>query len=229
MNQTFKKLGNAPLLGRVLPFLVLGLGTCIASLNSVQAQLTLQVQVGNNDLAANSVGQVVNLFIQNTGTTSADDVQVFGISFNVQIADGSTSTSAPNLTGVDILTGSVFASNNTGQQNPTMTVHHWNATTTTSSGAATLVHGTTTEIGQLTIDTTGFSSGSWALSLTLYNGGTHYFDNHANPIVPTITDGTITVVPEPNSAVGASCMLLAMVAFLRRKSLCSWALRRNFS
>ena len=179
------------------------------SLLACQGQLI--INVGNTDLLPNTSGQVVNLFVQNTGVSAID---VAGLSINIQVADsgpppGLGSISGPHITGVDILTGTVFQSNNSGQADAGSVPQFANWTTSTSSGTVSLGAGTTTKLTTVTLDTTGFSSpATWAFNLgNTINGQTKYFDSVGNDILPTIIDGTISVVPEPAMVTGVSAVL----------------------
>lgn len=175
----------------------------------------LAITVGDFQLSPNAPEQIISLFVQNTSTTV--DISVAGLTVNLKLADGEPSTPAPQITGVDILTGTVFKpdsnpGNNTGQSNPTSEAHAWTATTTTASGTVTLGANTTTRLATVTLDTTGFTAGHWAFNLgDTGNGPTVYFDlDAANDIAPSITDGFISVVPEPSTSFCVSALLLAL-------------------
>lgn len=60
---------------------------------------------------------------------------------------------------------------------------------------AELGAGSSTKLATVTFDTTGFESGSWALTF----GGTKYnpFGDPGNEIFPTFTSGQINVTPVP--------------------------------
>jgi hypothetical protein len=166
------------------------------------------VDVGSHDLLPNTPDQVITINV--TGVSGAR-----GLDLYVQVGDGYPDVSGsvndgPNITSVDVVTGTLFDSNNLGGQSGSglglqnrfrevLTAHD------TVSGSGLLA--------TLRIDTTGFTSGTWSLSLKdVFNGTTTFFDASLNPIPINITDGSITVVPEPvASGVVAGLLLLAVV------------------
>jgi hypothetical protein len=158
----------------------------IASLATAHnASAALSIHVGTRVLAPNTANQKVQLFV-----VGGDAVQA--VDCNVQIADGGLALGGvidgPKLSDLDILTGTIFSGNNTGAQNPGSFPQLAIRNTTTSGGNA-LASGL---LATVTIDTTGFFSGTYALNLkNTLNGPTDF------ATVPvTITDGFI-VVPEP--------------------------------
>jgi hypothetical protein len=181
---------------------------------SVRAQLS--IDVGDHTLLPNVSGQSFDLLVQ----TGASDVQVAALVFNVQIANGIDTPPAPTITGANIVAGTVFDGLGS-QMNVTTDSHFWNVnfTVPAAQGTVTLAHDTTTKIGTVTVDTTGFSSPmTWALNLAnTRNLTTHYLDNQGTPILPTITDGHISVVPEPNASFAVCSILLCLAVFWRRK------------
>lgn len=148
------------------------------------------VVVGDFDLAPNTAGQTIQISVN-----GGDSVQ--GLNFNVQIGDGGTdvggSDIAPRITDVDILSGSIFDGNNTGQSSLAGFDLFRAVTTTTNSGSVS-ADGL---LATLTIDTTGFGAGTWPLQLQTTAIGASDFAG----VPMVITDGSITVVPEPATVV----------------------------
>lgn len=159
------------------------------------------IVVGNHHLAADTPGQQISLLV-----SGGDAVE--GLDFNVQIGDGGAAlngiTVAPVITSVDLLTGTIFAGNNTGQVD-LATLPLFDASTTTTAGGTVAASGL---LATLTIDTTGFFGGSWPLELGATNNGPTDFAL----ISASITDGTISI-PEPAGMLlfffGATILLLA--------------------
>jgi hypothetical protein len=187
------------------------------------SQGQLVIEVGPHDLLPNLADQTIDLFVENIGSTG---VPVGGISLNVQVADsgpaskdGFGSIDGPNITGVELLAGTIFESNNNGEIDAGSIPQFANFTTTTSSESVTLEANTTTKLATITISTEGFTTPeTWDFKLfDTINGSTKYFDPVGGDIFPNITDGTISVVPEPMSAAMVACLLVGLAVLHRRK------------
>jgi hypothetical protein len=171
------------------------------------------VNVGANVLLADTPNQKITLLI-------AGVEQVAGEDFFAQIGDGGAANhgtaTKPVFTNVDILTNSIFAANSVGAQgdpngSPSgSNAGHpliWVDGTVTAAGAVA----DTGVLATLTIDTTGVSSGTFALLLTgvadtLGGFDTTLRNSSGDPIALSVTNGSITVLaPEPTvaSAIGA--------------------------
>jgi hypothetical protein len=196
---------------RFLRFALLVAGG-IAGMIHTEAQV-LSISVGSQTI--NPAPNQTLTFTVNNSSPSAVDVA--GLNFNIQLGDG---TVGPTITGVDLLTGTPFASNNTGQTDNSSGAHQAFWTVTTSSGAVSLSPGST-KVATVTFDGTSLTSGqNWGLFLeATHNGPTRYLDTtvNANDIPMTITDGSLTIVPEPSTYAlisGVGC--LAFAAAFRR-------------
>lgn len=129
------------------------------------------VQVGSHALLPNTADQWITLTVRND---SASAVAVSGLNFNFQVADsgpgsegGFGTIDGPNITGVDLVTGTLFGSNNTGttaaEGNPPQ-AGLW--TVTTQTGTVSLGAGQTATLGRVQLSTVGFTAAaSWTLSL----------------------------------------------------------------
>jgi hypothetical protein len=158
--------------------------------------------------------ETLDLLVQNS--PSGTDYSIVSVIVNVGI-DGGT-PNYPNITGGDVtVSGTLFASNNNGNQQTEFSNQVWKFQTITSSGTVQLNTGQQNTLVQLTIDTTG-SLGDYTLNLTTGAGDSH-FHLADNSLVTIPFSGTITVVPEPNAGVAIGCVLLGAVAFLRRNWL----------
>ena len=179
----------------------------------VPTQAQLLITVGPHVLQPNTSGQSVELFLENP---TLAPISFAALNFNLQVADGATPTPAPNITDVDILTGTLFASNNNGQVDAASLVHAWAATTATSSGSVTLAAGASRTLATIQISTLGYDSGSWNFNVgNTFNGATAFADASAQTVPVTIVDGTISVVPEPASALAVSGVMLGFAVLLR--------------
>ncbi len=151
------------------------------------------INVGTHGLLPDTPDQPVSLTVSGVQA-------VAGLDFYVQIGDGfpnvpGSSTDGPNITSVDIVTGTLFAGNNDGGQFGTgLGLQQQYRGVLTLSGT---VSGSGL-LATLEIDTTGFASGTWALNVeNVFNGPTTFYNSNFDPILANITDGFITIVPEP--------------------------------
>ena len=149
------------------------------------------IVVGNDILIPNTPNQTVQLMV--SGGT-----QIAGLDLNVEIAGGGTAnggTAGPKITSVNLTTGTIFGSNNTGQQNFTgfpSQVYEGSIITSSGSVAASGL------VATLTIDTTGFTGQSFSLQLGGFSNGavsgnTDFAtpDPNGNPIPANITNGHV--------------------------------------
>ena len=150
------------------------------------------VIVGDHDLQPETPNQTITIDVSGGDNT-------WSLSFFAQIASGSA-TGTPMFEdpgGVDIITGTIFAGDNIGQQSDTYTNQLWYCWTQVQDPPSNPVTASGLLV-TLSIDTTGAAPGTYDLLLsgTLW-GDTELLDQSADPISLTITNGTITVVPEP--------------------------------
>lgn len=150
------------------------------------------ITVGDFNLQPNQSDQQVSLFIENTGGSS----DYGGLNFSILVGDG---LSGPAITGVNLLTGTPFEAANFGGQFAdganTPRQQFWSV----ASLSAVLPAGQS-RLATLTFDTTGLTPGSW--SLNLFGSGmpsTALFDYTASEYTALFENGTLTVVPEPET------------------------------
>jgi hypothetical protein len=160
-------------------------GTVESDPATVTLQVLPQVAVGEHRLLPGQANQAIPIYV--TG-----GIPVQGINFNVQIQDATGTLAGPTIQDLDILTGTIFAGNNTGaEEDPDGSgvddqVPQLEFRDTTTLADTVIAEGL---IGTLLIDTSGFTDGSWDLvmSLTL-NGPTNF------TVVPAVViDGSITI------------------------------------
>jgi len=147
-------------------------------------------------LAPNQAGQTFEVHAVNHG----DPVPVTGIGFNVQVADGGVPAGGriqgPAITSVDVVTGTVFASNNNGPSGAgSMVPQVYERGTLTSSGSVNLPSGIS-KVATVVLDTTGFDSGTFTLTLNTVNDRTHYTTLSGN-LRPLLIDGAVTIASPP--------------------------------
>jgi hypothetical protein len=181
-------------------------GLAIALLFAVAtvANASSVIVVGPHLLLPNTPGQTIQILVTGNDTT------VQGMNFTSVIGDGGSifggvDDVVPTMT-ADIITGAVFAPDgaNAVNQNPGFVfgigLAPWSVTTvSTNTGFGPFNRLNNGLLATLTIDTTGFTTGTWALSLDDPNVGTTDWAGSAE--APSITNGSITIVPEPTSVV----------------------------
>jgi hypothetical protein len=189
--------------------LLLGLAACV--LVCSQAMADPIIQVGDHNLLANTPGQALTISV-----TGGDLVE--GLNLYLQIDDENT---GPKIQSIDVLTGTIFQGNNTGQTvqalNETGDLPYWMgyATVTTASGNVA-ANGL---LATVIVDTTGFTSGTWSLNANFNYGGDPY-QSDFGPMLATSLNGSITIVPEPGTLVLLVTAGLGLAA-------CVWRRRGN--
>jgi hypothetical protein len=196
------------LLNSVLAAAVLGLAQQAA------AQVILTADLNNITLEPGLGGQVRDITIQNTGSTSLDNI--LGLDFVMQIGDGSA---GPKIQSVSLSAGnSIFAGNVSGEglvDHTDWTVFY---TVDATSAVPLPASGPATLLARVTFDTTGVTPNTqWTASLKdVTVSGTPYstqynFSADSPRALDNVLNGTITVVPEvPQFAIVAGVGLLAL-------------------
>jgi hypothetical protein len=188
---------------RILLSLVLG--AAIAPL----AGATPIIDVGNHLLLPNLPGQTILIYV-----TGGDAVE--GLNLNVQVADGGSelamfggSIDGPAISDLDIVTGTIFDGNNQGADDPEGLLggdfSQIELRTILTDSGTVAADGL---LVTLTIDTTDYFSGQFDLRLFDTLNGPSDFAG----IAASITDGTITIVPEPGTLALACCAVCAALA-----------------
>ena len=145
-----------------------------------------------------------------------------GVEFFLQVADGGPegggSVDGPAITDVDILAGTIFDGNSTGEAGGGQLVRQfWQSGTTTDSGTV-IANGL---LATATIDTTGFYGHdpitTWDLKMTGTLMGNSSLQTPPPPLSTRITNGSISIrsdtptIPEPSTlvllVVGALCLV----------------------
>jgi hypothetical protein len=164
------------------------------------------ITVGHHTLAPNTPNQVIPIMVE-----GGDPVQ--GVNLIVQIGDGGASLggvagSAPRIQDVSFAGGAIFAANNNGRAlDEPATDQLWQIHTATADGTVA-ADGV---LAFITIDTTGFTSGTYPLLLADIGGDANVDSDFAG-IPATISNGSVTVtVPEPVLLGAAPVLALGFV------------------
>lgn len=167
---------------------------CIGTTLSFFASATFAtptIVVGNKVVAPGIAGQSVTISV-----TGGDAVQ--GLDLNAQIADGGPSAggtvNGPHFTAADLITGTIFAPNNSGQQNFTS----FSQQPQIYSGGIVTNSGTVNASGLLatfTVDTTGFTTPNtdFALRLTGITNGNISGNTDFAGMPAAITNGNLII------------------------------------
>jgi len=178
------------------------------------------ITVGDHLLLPNTPDQQFPVYI-------SGGQQVAIVNFFIQVADGGPEAanyglipppgvSAPHITDVDLITGTIFEQNNDG---------HVGAGTPEipqffDRGVMTEIDSVPAEglLGTVTVDTTDFYSGTWPLDMenSIEGTPTYFSVTGSDMIVPQFIGGSITIVPEPS-------IILLLVAGLAALSI--WRFR----
>ncbi len=165
--------------------------TGVVTVNLIE--VTPVISVGAISLLPNTPDQVCQIMV-------SGGAYVAGLTLNISVGDGLDAGTAPRITGVDILGNAadptIFYGNNTGQVDangvPDPYPEYETVQTTTGSGLVP-ANGL---LADVTIDTTGFTSGTWALVLADPAGVATDFAGKS----AVINNGTITIVQAPLTA-----------------------------
>lgn len=192
---------------------------CVASVSNAATSII----VGDHILQPNMPGQIIQIFV-----TGGDQIQ--GTNFRAQIGSDPEFASTPIFfssppfgvpgSSTIIGPGTIFQPNNVGMNDVTFYPALFEAGTATATGTVS-ANGL---LATLVVDTTGFFSGTWSLSLgNTLAGPTDWagsiFQGNEVPN-PDILDGSITIIPEPSSVVLAMFGMagLSAVAIRRRRA-----------
>jgi hypothetical protein len=182
---------------------VFGLALAVVLCLTASAQAIPTIVVGNHNLLPNTAGQQIPINVTGIGVN-----EVNGITLSVMTNDGGVpygGTPGPIITAVDDDSGPTIGvppSVATGHNAPAEFFDNqlYSGNFLTVSGFVTVANGL---VATLTIDTTGFAGGVYDLQLIGFAleenvGNTGFIGNIS---AESITNGTITIVPEPSSVV----------------------------
>jgi len=162
--------------------LILGGAVCLLASNAFAVNPT--IVVGNHLLLPNRAGQTFQISV--SGGT-----QVSGLDFNAEVANGGTAnggTPGPAISSANLLSGTIFASNNSGQQVPSNLPPQVYSSFVITNGATTV--SASGLLATVTIDTTGFNGGIYSFKLAGFSNGTVSGDSDF-----TVGPDNMTLVP----------------------------------
>ena len=181
----------------------------VVALVRIDALGAPMIDVGHHDLQPNLSGQEIRLYVH------GGDV-IKGVTLNVQIGDGET---GPIITDVNLVDGTPFMGNSLGHSfgwgpgEGAVSVGTTTLTGSVNAGGAT--NAAKQLLAVLTIDTTGFFEGTFDLTVAeTLDGKTRFADASSLPLLPTVTNGSMTIVPE---SVSLALLSLGSVAMLSRR------------
>jgi hypothetical protein len=197
------------------------IGFLVVMLLTAGPAMAAEIVVGNYDLLPNTPGQEIEIYV----TAAPTDPLIGAANFNVQIADGGPEAGGaidgPTITAVSLVRpGTIFGDiindghSGSGSVVPQVYVEQ----TATGSGQGPIA--ADGQLAVVTIDTTGFTSGVFDFMLgDTLNGDTDLRDDTpgVNPIPLTITNGTITIIPEPSTIVMLLGLLAAAAVYMRKR------------
>lgn len=177
---------------------------------SYSAGATPIIVVGEHQLLPDTPNQSIEIMV-----SGGDSVQ--GLNFRIQVADGGThpmaggSIDGPMISNIDLLSGTIFDGNNTGQNDLLSLPQVW-VQSTTSANDTVLADGL---LATVMIDTTGYMEGEFDLRV----GDTLDSATDFAGVPVDITDGMLRIrgVPEP---AGAPVLLTswAVLCIARRRT-----------
>lgn len=180
------------------------------------ASAAVTVTVGNNVLAANTPGQVINIQISATAGEGLNSMDLNAIVNN-------NLGSSPIISGFNISTApTLWAANATtvinGVDPPGTEIFE----SVVNNSAVDSPIGANSILATLTIDTTGFFAGSWPLSVGPNGSSTTApttLFSVSGEVVPQYLDGNISiaVVPEPSSIILGLFAAAGMAAVVIRR------------
>lgn len=156
------------------------------------------IDVGTIVLEPNTANQVVEIYVH-----GGDEVT--GLDFHVMVANGGlemeatgaiptgTGIRGPSITAVDIVTGTIFANNNTGQVDSLagLSFPQLGFRSTSTQSGSVVAEGL---LARVTLDTTGYFEGSFDLSLTAGGIPTSFVD-----VAASLADGQIMIDSEDSN------------------------------
>ena len=168
------------------------------------------IVVGEHELLADTADQLIEIMV-----SGGDSVQ--GLNLRLQVADGGThpdaggSMDGPKISNIDLVSGTIFDGNHTGQNDLLSLPQVWVQSITTANGTVAADG----MLATVMIDTTGFLDGE---VFDLFVGDTLDGATDFAGIPVDVTEGLIRIVPEPAGLFGLLIGMGMVCAALRRVS-----------
>jgi len=192
---------------------MVGFVVCLGLVASASAAtLPPTIEIGSHVLAGDSTTQVVEIF-----ATGAEDVS--GLQIYAQIGDGVVGSGLePVFASISFGGGLWDGPARTEVGGPIAGTGMLADAGVTFNGASDEValDDTSRLVATLTIDTTGFSSGTFDLMFKTTDIGadSYFLDPNGDPVSIEITNGSITITPEPATL---SLLALGGLALIRKR------------
>ena len=198
--------------GKVLPLLLVTLALSV--LTPRIAQAALSIDVGLQSVTADTAApQAIEIYVNNDGGPTS----VGAMDFYIRLGEG-TGT-APYISSVDLLSGTIFESDNSGQSadpgnGPQLQFHE----VLKASGAGPVLPTGSSLIGTVSFVTAGITSGTYDLLLSVPGvGDTDFYSDAASPspLGTIVFNGSLDVVtPIPEASTVFAAVLALLVAGL---------------
>jgi hypothetical protein len=188
-----------------------------AGLCAGQSRAAVNVNVGNHNLTGGSTNQVV--IVQVSG---GDPIN--GFNLRAQIGDGSGAGVEPKFADVQFTPGTIWDGKNAtviggGPEVGFESLAAKSIVLNTSGDSVNAGNPGAQNLLRLVIDTTGFSSGTYALKLSNTDYGVNSsYQNTSGEQFLSIPDGSITIVPEPATAGILASGALLLTGLRRRRA-----------
>ena len=161
----------------------------VATLLPLGAQAALVISGGSIELEPDTPDQAFPIQVFNSGSP----LPVRGLQLNIEIGD-SASQMAPVIADVELLSGTVFETDNTGQGGGMDTSSRFEVSVLENPRAPIpeLPSGDSLA-ATIVFDTTGLFSGSWRLEFTTPAGPTAYLGESGRPEDALLVPGSVTI------------------------------------
>ncbi len=196
-------------------------GAVASSVICVNGQLSIDLTASTFNLpAGDSATDPITLTLNNAGSA----VQVGSLEFYVE-----TDALGPKIASVDLISGTIWDGVGHTLSGTASNSPHWQGwnllKTADGVGTGPEIPAGGSFIASLTFDTVGVAPGNYAFKLfgTSFDGGVNVFDSkyvadtvEGDDVPINITNGSLTVVPEPNASLAVAGLLLGVAAVVRR-------------
>jgi hypothetical protein len=184
---------------------------------AAQAEAAVNVIIGNHNLAGGSASQVVVVEV-----SGGDPIS--GFNLRAQIGDGSGAGLEPKFADVQYTPGTIWDGKNatligSGPEAGFESLASKSITLNTVGDSVNAGSPAAQNLLRLVIDTTGFASGTYPLKFSNTDYGINSsYQNTGGEQFLNVTDGSITIVPEPATAGVLASGALLLTGLRRRRA-----------